>query len=481
MSNYLDYDGLSHFKDKLDAKFAPLASPALSGTPTAPTAAAGTSNEQIATTGFVANAIVTVADHDTTYTLGTTGSGSSRKVTLTAGGSGSGTQEVAVPDTDTTYSDFAGATSSAAGAHGLVPAPPAWAGGQYPRALLANGWQSLNLTTVPNTSTGKLSIALESPSSSLFLGAAEELPVATASVNGLMSKDDKTKLDGMTAGAEPNQNAFSKVFVADTYDNNGTTIEADTETDTIGITGESQIQLVASAATDIFSIAYRPNIYYATCETAAGTAAKVATLNNPNGFELAAGVVVAVTFKYGNSASTPTLNVNSTGAKTIAVAKDATTYQTGDGTTYNTWGAYETVLFTYTGTYWAHLPSGRLGYLAYSGLSSKANTASPTLTGTPKAPTATAGTNTTQIATTEFVTTAVGNAVSGMYKYKGSVASASNLPTSGQTTGDVYNIESASTYGGAGMNVAWNGTAWDPLGEIFSITAITNAQIDALF
>lgn len=39
-------------------------------------------------------------------------------------------------------------------------------------------------------------------------------------------------------------------------------------------------------------------------------------------------------------------------------------------------------------------------------ISAKADIASPTFTGTPAAPTATAGTNTTQIATTEFVTTA---------------------------------------------------------------------------
>lgn len=69
--------------------------------------------------------------------------------------------------------------------------------------------------------------------------------------------------------------------------------------------------------------------------------------------------------------------------------------------------------------------------------------------------------------------------VVGMYSYKGSVASASNLPAS-PSTGDVYNIESASTYGAAGANVAWNGSAWDSLGEIFSITAITNAEIDTI-
>lgn len=42
-------------------------------------------------------------------------------------------------------------------------------------------------------------------------------------------------------------------------------------------------------------------------------------------------------------------------------------------------------------------------------LNQKANIASPTFTGTPKAPTAVAGTNTTQLATTAFVKTAVDN------------------------------------------------------------------------
>ena len=150
-------------------------------------------------------------------------------------------------------------------------------------------------------------------------------------------------------------------------------------------------------------------LYTATCPTAAATTAKVATLDDSTGFSLAAGVRVAVTFTYGNTATTPTLNVSSSGAKTIAIPSSATAFTTGSGTTYNTWGAYETVIFTYTGTYWTHDTSGRLGYLAYNGLGSKANTASPTFTGTPAAPTATAGTNSTQIATTAFVQTALGN------------------------------------------------------------------------
>lgn len=50
-------------------------------------------------------------------------------------------------------------------------------------------------------------------------------------------------------------------------------------------------------------------------------------------------------------------------------------------------------------------------YLVASDIASKANLASPTFTGTPAAPTAAAGTNTTQIATTAFVGTAVSNLV----------------------------------------------------------------------
>lgn len=70
--------------------------------------------------------------------------------------------------------------------------------------------------------------------------------------------------------------------------------------------------------------------------------------------------------------------------------------------------------------------------------------------------------------------------IASVYKYKGSVAAASNLPTTGQTKGDVYNIEAASSYGPAGTNVAWDGDKWDSLGGIFEIQALTNAQIDAI-
>lgn len=52
-----------------------------------------------------------------------------------------------------------------------------------------------------------------------------------------------------------------------------------------------------------------------------------------------------------------------------------------------------------------------------------------------------------------------------VYKYKGSVETYANLPTSGQKVGDVWNVETADPDHGikAGDNVAWDGAQWDIL------------------
>jgi hypothetical protein len=70
--------------------------------------------------------------------------------------------------------------------------------------------------------------------------------------------------------------------------------------------------------------------------------------------------------------------------------------------------------------------------------------------------------------------------VVGVYKYKGSVPNDSYLPVDGNNQGDVYNIVSASTYGGAGMNVVWTGTSWDALGEAFIVEPIDTNYIDTI-
>lgn len=79
-------------------------------------------------------------------------------------------------------------------------------------------------------------------------------------------------------------------------------------------------------------------------------------------------------------------------------------------------------------------------------LDAKAPLASPTFTGSPEAPTAAAGTNNTQIATTAFVKTAIDNQLSTVYKAAGSVASIAALPApSASYLGYVYDVESAFT------------------------------------
>lgn len=64
--------------------------------------------------------------------------------------------------------------------------------------------------------------------------------------------------------------------------------------------------------------------------------------------------------------------------------------------------------------------------------------------------------------------------ITSMYRYKGSKATVAALPTSGNTTGDVWDVQAS------GMNYAWNGTSWDALGELLSFENITNAEIDAI-
>ena len=80
---------------------------------------------------------------------------------------------------------------------------------------------------------------------------------------------------------------------------------------------------------------------YAVCQTGESVAAKEATLEE-GGLVLKPGTAVAVRFDSANTASSPTLNVDGTGAKAIYA----------QGTRYVYWAAGATVTFTYDGTNW---------------------------------------------------------------------------------------------------------------------------------
>lgn len=57
-----------------------------------------------------------------------------------------------------------------------------------------------------------------------------------------------------------------------------------------------------------------------------------------------------------------------------------------------------------------------------------------------------------------YTKTDVDGKISSVYRYKGTVAAYADLPDTGLTVGDVYNVETD------GNNYAWNGTVWDKLG-----------------
>lgn len=86
-------------------------------------------------------------------------------------------------------------------------------------------------------------------------------------------------------------------------------------------------------------------IQLGSCSTASATAEKAVTLDN---FSLSSGATVLVTFTNANSSTAPTLNVNSTGAKSIYF-KDGIAV---DSTHPLSILAGETVEFYYNGTHW---------------------------------------------------------------------------------------------------------------------------------
>ena len=88
------------------------------------------------------------------------------------------------------------------------------------------------------------------------------------------------------------------------------------------------------------------SLLYGECTIAAATAAKTVTVDSS--FKLETGATVAVKFSNSNTASSPTLNVNSTGAKTIyryGTTSAGTTAQTS-------WSAESVVCFVFDGTGW---------------------------------------------------------------------------------------------------------------------------------
>lgn len=100
---------------------------------------------------------------------------------------------------------------------------------------------------------------------------------------------------------------------------------------------------------------------YGVCDTAADTAAKVVDMT---GFTLLTGATIHVKFTNDNSAASPTLNVNGTGAKPILLATSAASYG---------WDAGATLALTYDGAGWVQANSRCLASKTFTGVIGTAN------------------------------------------------------------------------------------------------------------
>ena len=112
---------------------------------------------------------------------------------------------------------------------------------------------------------------------------------------------------------------------------------------------DNTLQYYTSKLTDLIaqkSPSDHDHSYYGVCETAADVAAKTVTISN---FKLEVGAMIIVKFTNVNSAASPTLNVNGTGAKpmyrygTTAISTSAST---------SGWRAGAVQLLVYDGTGW---------------------------------------------------------------------------------------------------------------------------------
>ena len=256
--------------------------------------------------------------------------------------------------------------------------------------------------------------------------------VDVVSGKGLSTNDytttEKNKLSGIASGAEVNQNAFSNIVVG------STTIAADTKTDTLTLTAGNNITLTPNATSDTIEIVATDTKY-----------------DN------------ATTSKAGLMSSSDKSKLDGIASGATAVTVDNALNSTSENPVQNK--------------------------VINTALGNKANLAGPTFTGTPKAPTATAGTNTTQIATTAFVKTAVDNAISGITGISFEVVQ--TLPATG-SNGVIYLVPNS----GSGSNIydeyIWlsSSSKFEKIGttdvdltdyvQFSDLTAITNAEIDTI-
>lgn len=175
---------------------------------------------------------------------------------------------------------------------------------------LPSGATKATKITEASATPGSLTIQFNGANKATFNGSSSTTVNITPSAIGAAAASHGTHVTYGTAA--PKANGTASAGSASTVSRSDHVHPLQT---TISGNAGSATKLATGRTIDGVSFNGTANItHYGTCSTAAGTAAKVVSCT---GFTLATGAVITVKFTVTNTAGSPTLNVNNTGAKAI--------------------------------------------------------------------------------------------------------------------------------------------------------------------
>ena len=180
----------------------------------------------------------------------------------------------------------------------------------HARALPSSGVTKATKITNASSTPNSLTIQFNGTTKATFNGGAAATVNITPDAIGAAAKSHGTHVTYGTSA--PKANGTASAGSASSVSRSDHVHPAQT---TVSGNAGSATKLATARTIDGVSFNGTANItHYGTCSTAASTAAKVVSCT---GFTLATGAKITVKFTVTNTASNPTLNVNSTGAKAI--------------------------------------------------------------------------------------------------------------------------------------------------------------------